>query len=346
MNPTNKSRIKKILFWGLILGFMYAVATYLSDIENILLVARRGNPLILIAAFLVQCLAIYFTSLIMAYGVQFIGAKKTSLEALKHYLSTLFIGIANPIGTTASVLYMAQKLSANSTVQTSGAYIGLMLGQLMINLIFLLHLIIMIGYLEFMRAPGISLIVLALCLYLLLILVVIGIIYLALNKVVLFKKVAFWLRDFFSSAGGLLKNPFRTIPDEKFATWIDDFNISSRILTRESNKGRIIKFLLSGASVYISTGLSLYLVFLAFGVDVSWWQLFTAVGVIFLFTAATPTPYGIGFVEGISQIVLSAIGVPGNAAVVVTLVYRGISVWIPIMIGFLTFRHEEQSKLG
>ncbi|MEP7357323.1 MAG: lysylphosphatidylglycerol synthase transmembrane domain-containing protein [Anaerolineales bacterium] len=58
----------------------------------------------------------------------------------------------------------------------------------------------------------------------------------------------------------------------------------------------------------------------------------------FLFTIVSPTPSGIGVVEGAMTVALTSLGVPIGAATVVTLAYRGLTFWLPFAYGFIALR--------
>ncbi|RDV84821.1 lysylphosphatidylglycerol synthase transmembrane domain-containing protein [Ammonifex thiophilus] len=79
-------------------------------------------------------------------------------------------------------------------------------------------------------------------------------------------------------------------------------------------------------------------VFFAFAGGVSLGTLLIgyAVGVLFLIVSITPS--GVGFVEGAMTATLSSLGVPPESAVLVTFVYRGITVWLPFLAGMVSLR--------
>ena len=58
----------------------------------------------------------------------------------------------------------------------------------------------------------------------------------------------------------------------------------------------------------------------------------------YLFTIVSPTPAGIGIVEGVLPLALKSLRVAWNQAVVVTLVYRAMTFWVPLGIGGWAFR--------
>ncbi len=74
-----------------------------------------------------------------------------------------------------------------------------------------------------------------------------------------------------------------------------------------------------------------------------------AMGVLFWIVAITPQ--GIGIVEGIMALVFTSLGVPVARATVIALAFRGLTFWLPLLIGFVLiqrvriFRVREQTHL-
>lgn len=83
----------------------------------------------------------------------------------------------------------------------------------------------------------------------------------------------------------------------------------------------------------------LFLVFLAFKVPFSPGTLIAGFSIGHLFTIVSPTPAGVGIVEGALTLALNSLYVPLGAAAVITLTYRAITFWLPFFLGMLTFRH-------
>ena len=57
-----------------------------------------------------------------------------------------------------------------------------------------------------------------------------------------------------------------------------------------------------------------------------------------LFLVVSVTPQGLGVVEGVMTAMFVSLGVPLERAAVVVLVYRGLSLWLPLLAGFLVLR--------
>lgn len=78
--------------------------------------------------------------------------------------------------------------------------------------------------------------------------------------------------------------------------------------------------------------------FLSFDVPFSAGTIIGGFSIAYLFLIVSPTPSGIGIVEGIMPLALSSLRVPWSQAVIVTLAYRGITFWVPLGVGAIAFR--------
>jgi len=85
-------------------------------------------------------------------------------------------------------------------------------------------------------------------------------------------------------------------------------------------------------------------VFLSLKVPFSTGTIVAGYSIAQLFFYIMPTPAGVGFVEGIFPITLNALLVPFAQAVLITLIYRGITVWLSFIIGFLSFQRLQREN--
>jgi len=84
--------------------------------------------------------------------------------------------------------------------------------------------------------------------------------------------------------------------------------------------------------------------FLSFDVPFSAGTIVAGWAIGYLFLIVSPTPNGIGIVEGILPLTLASLRVPYEAAVVVTLVYRAVTFWITLAVGAWAFRYLHLSE--
>ncbi len=78
--------------------------------------------------------------------------------------------------------------------------------------------------------------------------------------------------------------------------------------------------------------------FLAFDVRPEPGMIIAAFSIAYLFLIVSPTPAGIGIVEGVMTVSLRSLNIPIETAAVVTLAYRGVTFWFPLLVGMLTLR--------
>ena len=84
--------------------------------------------------------------------------------------------------------------------------------------------------------------------------------------------------------------------------------------------------------------------FLSFEVPFTAGTIIGGFSISYLFLIVSPTPSGIGIVEGIMPLALSSLRVPWSQAVIITLAYRGITFWFPLGVGAIAFRALNREK--
>jgi hypothetical protein len=82
----------------------------------------------------------------------------------------------------------------------------------------------------------------------------------------------------------------------------------------------------------------LYLITLAFGVQIGYGPLIAVYAASILFFIVSPTPGGLGFVEGTLILIMTSLNISLEQATVITLAYRGITFWLPFALGFGALR--------
>ena len=88
----------------------------------------------------------------------------------------------------------------------------------------------------------------------------------------------------------------------------------------------------------------LFSIFIAFKVPFSIGTIIGGFAISYLFLIVSPTPAGVGIVEGIMPLALSSLRVPWSEAVIITLAYRGITFWLPLGVGAIALRILQRGK--
>ncbi len=83
--------------------------------------------------------------------------------------------------------------------------------------------------------------------------------------------------------------------------------------------------------------LILAVLFLSFGLKVDLGVVVSGFVLGNLFTIISPTPSGIGIVEGMMTLALNSLGIELETAALLTLSFRAITFWLPFFIGMITF---------
>jgi len=78
--------------------------------------------------------------------------------------------------------------------------------------------------------------------------------------------------------------------------------------------------------------------FLSFNVPFSAGTIIAGFSIGYLFMIVSPTPSGIGVVEGVLALALTSLRVDWSQAVIITLAYRAMTFWVPLGVGALAFR--------
>ncbi len=78
--------------------------------------------------------------------------------------------------------------------------------------------------------------------------------------------------------------------------------------------------------------------FLALGTPFTIGTLVGGFAIGYLFLIVSPTPSGLGVVEGAMTIALNSLRVEWAAAALITLTYRLITFWFPLVVGAVAFR--------
>ncbi len=92
--------------------------------------------------------------------------------------------------------------------------------------------------------------------------------------------------------------------------------------------------------VRVLDGLTLYIIFIAIGQPAAFGVCFVGVVIASLTATLGPIPMGLGTFEAGMVAALAVFGVPVEAALTATLLYRGLSLWLPLVPGFFIIQRE------
>ena len=88
----------------------------------------------------------------------------------------------------------------------------------------------------------------------------------------------------------------------------------------------------------------LTLSFLAFQVPFSAGTIIAGFSISYLFLVISPVPAGIGVFEGAMTLALSSLHITLAEAAIITLTYRAVTFWFPLILGYPIFRSINKIK--
>jgi hypothetical protein len=126
------------------------------------------------------------------------------------------------------------------------------------------------------------------------------------------------------------------LSEERAHTFANEAYEGLSLLRKDPRK--ILPPILLGLSSKILLLINFLIIFLAFKVPVSPGTIVAGFSIGYLFLIISPTPAGLGVVEGALSLALRSMYIPLGTAVVLTISYRAFTFWLPLVIGMVCFR--------
>ncbi len=121
------------------------------------------------------------------------------------------------------------------------------------------------------------------------------------------------------------------LPGDWAATYTDEFTEAARDIATDPRAALVS--LAVAVGLHLVDVVTLYALFLAFHQPARLGVLLAGYGIGILFWMVSITPQGIGVVEGVMALVFASLGVPAATATVISLAFRGVSFWLPLLAG-------------
>lgn len=333
MTPKRRSSWQRWLFAALVVGFLWVLAKRFADIQQLIGTLTRGDwRWISVAIGLEIVYYLVFAAMFQkAFGLTDITTRYRDLIPIA--FAFLFANTTTASGGTAGLALFVDDVrrrggsGAKATAATLLAHTanyGMFAALLALGLLFLYVQHDLTG-LEVISALLLFLLVLGLC----------SVLVLGLRWPDLLRRLLALLQQVVTRLAGWLKRP-SPLPDN----WADknaaDFIAASQaIAAHPSQLAQLLLIALLTHGVHILVLLTL---FAAYGQPATPGLLLAGYTLTILFMIISPTPNGIGVVETIVPIVYSSLDVPSESGITITLAFRGITFWIPMVVGFILLR--------
>jgi hypothetical protein len=148
---------------------------------------------------------------------------------------------------------------------------------------------------------------------------------------------------FLARLANRLLRPFNRagfVSEDRAANFAHDAAEGLRVLRNRPRQVLITLVLALSSKVLLI--LVLALVFLAFQTPIAIGTVIASYSIAQLFLIISPTPAGLGVVEGVLALSLMSMYVEKGAATVITLAYRALTFWLPLLVGMIVSRFAGQ----
>ncbi len=325
--------MRRIIQWVVIVLLIAYVVVSFTQIQSIIETLKLGNPIFLLAAFLFEILCLINAASVYSSLYQLVGLRETRWNLFLMSTAATFISVIAPSGGVGGMAIFID--SAKKRKLSSGRV-------LVVGILYLLYeyasllCVVMLGFVVLVRRGHLDMGQISAALFMLAIAVADGIV------LYLGYKSQHRLGKLLTGAARLVNRLLRRFIHKDAINTENAYNLSVEIAegikTITSNPKKIIwpfLFDLNNKAILICI---MSFVFLALGIPFSTGTIIGAVSLGQLFYYISPTPGGIGVVESLFPLILKTLGVPIAKGLLITLTYRAIMLWFPLLVGFISFR--------
>ncbi|MEN6369622.1 MAG: lysylphosphatidylglycerol synthase transmembrane domain-containing protein [Thermotogota bacterium] len=332
MNTTRTS-IRRWLFWLAVVGFAWFLLSRLGDLRHLAATLAGGHwPWLLLAA---ASQVGYFVFFAWMFQVAFstVGVKGRVVQLVPVVLAAVFANTLAPSGGTAGLALYADdavRRGQSGAQATAGALLATVIDFFAFAVVLLAGMGHLLAH-NALHAYEVA----AAALMTLVSAAQVGALVLALGHPTSLRRGLAFLQRTITTICRRLRRP-----SPVHANWADvvTAQLANAAGMFKNHPGRIAyAFFIGVASNAVSLG-TLYFLFRAFDQPPTLGVLVSGYAMAILFLNVSPVPQGLGVVEGLMTLVLATLGIPNSPALAITLAFRGISLWIPILLGFLLLR--------
>jgi phosphatidylglycerol lysyltransferase len=318
------------LLWIFIVAFVWIVISRFAEIKKLAEILVRGQwQWVLVAVGLQVVYHIVFTG-VYASAFDTVGVRSRVLNLLPVQFASIFVNVAAPAaGVSGAALFVDDAARRGQSVPR--AIIGTLLVWIAdfgsFALVLVTGMVFLLVYHDLQPYEVAGAVAL-----LILIVTLASAMLLGLWKPILLQRLLDWVQRTVNRLAARFRRP--GLLDDEWAhhNTTQLAEAAQAIATQPRRVGRTFGIALSAHLVDLVT---LFVLFLAFHQAVSPGVLVGGYSMGILFWIVAITPQGIGIVEGVMALVFTSLGVPVERATVIALAFRGLTFWLPLLIGFV-----------
>lgn len=325
--------MRKWFFWLLFLGFAWLILSNFAEIKTLAITLASGELRWVAAAggMMAVYYLVYATSYQVAYDA--VGIKRGLRDLLPVIFGMLFVDLVTPMGGSAGVALFVDDAvrRGHSAARTiSGTILQLLADFSSLSLLMVASLIYMhfLGSLAAYQVVGAGI-------QITLALVLSASLMLGLWWPALLLRLLHGIQRLADGLARLMRKP-AFLPQGWAEQNAEELTDASRSIARHpSHLARTFLLMLLADLLAM---IALYLLFVAFHTPISLGAVAVGYVVGILFWMVPLTPQGVGVVESAMTLTFISFGVAGVPAAAITLAFRGLIFWLPMLLGFVLLR--------
>jgi len=325
--------MRKIVVALVLLLAVGFVVLRFSELQNILDTLHHSNYRFLIAAVIIEIIWLYNSATVYSTLYRLVGLKEKSSHLILVATAANFVNVVAPsvgIGGIAVFLDDAQRQNHSSGRVTVVGVLYILMDYIAFFCVLALGMIVLVRRNNLnageLTAVAILLAIAAGVAFLL---------YLGSRSAVKLGNALAWLARLINR----IMKPFvhRDYLLEERAHYYAQ-EISEGISMLRGKRKEILWPFLYSLNNFALLLCVLAFTFLTLGTPFTVGTLVGGFAISYLFLIVSPTPSGLGVMEGVMTLVLTTLGVKLEAAALITLTYRFITFWFPLVVGAIAFR--------
>jgi len=324
---------RRWLWLVIIIGFGALVITQFNNIKRLSTTLVQGQPQWLAAAVLLQILFYLVYSVQYKLGFETVGVESKVSELLPVLFASIFLKAVVPSGGISALAVFIDDAARRGQSPARAAEGALLV--LVADLATMVPLIIYgLAYLAAQRIlQGYQAI--ASALYILFISALTGFLLLGRYQPHRLRQIFEWAQDRINWLASLVKRPPLLRPDWAIGQAAEYCGAACDIA---DHPRPLIRTLGIAFGAHLINLTSLFAVSLAYLHPLTLGELLAAFSMDIVFSVINIIPHGLGVAEGVMALVLISLGVAATDAVTITIIFRGLNVWLPLLIGFFFLR--------
>jgi len=321
---------KRILLGGLIVAFVWLIISHYTEVKQLANTLAQGQwQWVLVAAGLQVIYYLIFTA---TYQSAFyaLGIKRKLWELIPVTLGSLFVNVVAPTASTAGAALFVDDAARRGHSPARAATAALL--QLVTDYSAFLMVLATGMTVLFIDHDLQTYEIVGAIILLLLDVTLIGVLLLGVWWPKLVESLLRRIQIIVNRIGSRFKRP--NLLDADWA-YKNAAELTDASQTVAEYPGRLVRLLLVMLASYAVDIFSLYVLFRAFGQTIGLGTLIAGFAMGVLFWIVSPIPQGIGLVEGVMTLTYTSLGVPTDTAAIVSLAFRGLTFWLPLVLGFV-----------